>query len=129
MKNVRTITLSTSIPIIEAASRSYAVACIAFPSFVQLTSRRAHHDEPDQPNVQRTDVQALERVDEVERVVRAEVGSPEQQDGVLDEERDAERADQRRDPRRVPQRPVREPLDHDPQDAAAEHRGDEHQRD
>ena len=38
MKNVFTITLSTSIPIIAAASRSKAVARIAFPSFVRVTS-------------------------------------------------------------------------------------------
>ena len=38
MKNVFTITWSTSIPIIAAASRSNAVARIALPSFVRVTS-------------------------------------------------------------------------------------------
>ena len=38
MKNVFTITRSTSMPIIAAASRSKAVARIAFPSFVRVTS-------------------------------------------------------------------------------------------
>ena len=38
IRNVATITRSTSIPIIAAASRSYAVARIAFPSVVRPTS-------------------------------------------------------------------------------------------
>ena len=38
MKNVATITRSTSIPIIAAASRSYDVARIALPSAVRFTS-------------------------------------------------------------------------------------------
>ena len=38
MKKVDTITRSTSIPIIDAASRSYAVARIALPSRVRATS-------------------------------------------------------------------------------------------
>ena len=39
MKKVEAMTRSTSIPIIAAASRSNAVARIAFPSFVRATSR------------------------------------------------------------------------------------------
>ena len=39
IRNVVTMTLSTSIPIIAAASRSYDVALIALPSFVRPTSR------------------------------------------------------------------------------------------
>ena len=60
--------------------------------------------------------------------VEALVVGPEHEQGrVLEEEGDAERRDQRRDPRRLAQPAVGEALDHDAEQAAAEHRRDEHQ--
>jgi hypothetical protein len=91
--------------------------------------RRDDRQDPRDRDVQRALVDALDRVDQVERLVAAEVPREEEQRAVLEEERDAERADQRCDSRRVPERPVREALDRNPEDAGAEHRHEEHQGD
>ena len=89
MKNVFTITRSTSIPIIAAASRSKDVARIAFPSFVRVTSSQrpaiiatagGHDDEPDDPDVQRAPADPDLDVDEVEGVVAPEIRAEQQQD-------------------------------------------------
>ncbi len=139
MMNVITITRSTSMPIIDAASRSYEVARIALPICVLFTSSvsaiirtnaESDDDDPQQRDVQRAPVEPLEEehpAAERERVVVAVRRAEEELRAVLEEERDAERRDQRRDPRRVAERPVREPLDRDAEPRGADHRDEEHQ--
>ena len=138
MKNVETMTRSTSIPCIAAASRSNAVARIAFPRRVRATSSVSASISPNEVrmtpirtrrDVERAPVDAAREVDVLVRLVAAEVGAEEQERRGLEEERDAERRDQRGDARRVPERPVGEALDHDAERARAHHRRHQHRED
>ena len=70
--------------------------------------RRDDHDDPDQRDVERADVDAARERDEARRVVVADVGPEQEQHRVLEEDRHAERRDQRRDPRGVAERPERD---------------------
>ena len=109
MKNVEAITRSTSIPIIEAASRSNDVARIALPIFVRATSSVSPTINPIAETIvsicgtdRKTSPIAVGLgADQVERVVVAEVRAEEQQRAVLQEERHAEGADQGRDAGRI----------------------------
>ena len=140
MKNVTMITRSTSMPIIDAASRSNDVARIALPVCVRRTNPLRKTISTSAPTTTMICATAtctplgsvkpfdqseplFQRVAVVALVLRAE----HELRGVLEEERDPERGDQRRDAWSVTQPPVREALDHHAEQAAAEHRADQHQ--
>ena len=148
MKNVEAITLSVSIPIIEAASRSNAVARMALPRRVRDTSSvraiisatlvrddEQLHDRDGPPENAERRVEQRARLAGIDvaadRVGRVAVALTfrQQQHAVGEEERNAERADERRDPRRVPQRTVGETLDDDAERARSRHSSREHQQD
>ena len=123
-RNVKAITRSTSIPIIEAASRSNDVARIALPTVVRRTSSVSATMSTTAAAITRIWAYWMLEVPD-ETVLKSSppcrpyvlyyfgIGAEEKYRGLLEEERDAERADQRSDPRRPAQRPVREALDHD----------------
>ena len=140
--NANTITRSTSMPIIEAASRSCEVARIALPMRVLVTSS---HSTIISANAERTitirssgtrtlpmlkPLKKSAPLGEREGVVVALLGAEHHLHRVREEERDAERADQRRDPRGVAERPIGEALDHDAEHRAAGHgrKRDQHQQ-
>ena len=127
-------------PIIAAASRSNDVARIAFPICVRVTKTREDEHQTTAPTTtmicEQRDVHepTWSRLDrappfgECERVVAPEVGAEAASSAAFWRKNETPSArDQRRDSRRVAQRPVREALDADTEQAAAEHRRDEHE--